>query len=162
MATSRAKLFELAYPDISISEQYLALVALGQGEAHITDHDRTVVWHGILKPMAFSREYSVIISYTKGQSPSSIVTNPLLDDLANGKKIPHTYSNKTKYKGTQMCLYLPYIAGKNKISEWNPKFSLVETIIPWASLWLIYFEDWLSCGEWRGGGVEHTGEDCEQ
>ena len=159
MATSRAKLFELAHPDLSISEQYLALVTSGQGESHITDHDRTVVWQGVLKPLAFSRRYSVTVSYTKGRSPSCIVTNPSLEELANGKSIPHTYTNKTKYKGTQLCLYLPYIAGKNKVSEWSPKLSLVETIIPWASLWLVYFEDWLACGEWRGGGVEHDPED---
>lgn len=159
MATSRAKLFELAYPDLSISEQYLALVASGQGESHITDHDRTVVWQGVLKPMAFSRRYFVTVSYTKGRSPSCIVTNPSLEELANGKCIPHTYTNKTKYKGTQLCLYLPYIVGKNKVSEWSPKLSLVETIIPWASLWLVYFEDWLACGKWRGGGIEHDPED---
>jgi transposase InsO family protein len=31
---------------------------------------------------------------------------------------------------------------------------LDQTIVPWTSLWLFYFEDWLSEGEWRGGG-EH-------
>lgn len=128
MATSRAKLFELAHPDLSISEQYLALVTSGQGESHITDHDRTVVWQGVLKPLAFSRRYSVTVRYTKGRSPSCIVTNPSLEELANGKSIPHTYTNKTKYKGTQLCLYLPYIAGKNKVSEWSPKLSLVEQL----------------------------------
>ena len=40
--------------------------------------------------------------------------------------------------------------------------SLVESIIPWASTWLFYFEDWLDVGEWRGGGVEHSDEDNEQ
>lgn len=162
MAASRKYLFELAHPDIKISEQYVALFALCKGDAYITNHDRTVVWHGALQPTPFSRSYSVTVSYTLDKSPNCIVTNPSLDELSNGKKIPHTYSNRTQFKGTQLCLYLPYIAGKNKISEWNPKLSLVQTIVPWAALWLFYFEDWLACGEWRGGGIEHTAGDCEQ
>jgi hypothetical protein len=28
------------------------------------------------------------------------------------------------------------------------------TIVPWAILWLFYFEEWLSSDEWKGGG-EH-------
>lgn len=27
------------------------------------------------------------------------------------------------------------------------------TVVPWTSLWLFYFEDWLDSGEWRGGGM---------
>jgi hypothetical protein len=28
------------------------------------------------------------------------------------------------------------------------------TIVPWAILWLFYFEEWLWSDEWKGGG-EH-------
>jgi hypothetical protein len=27
-----------------------------------------------------------------------------------------------------------------------------DTIVPWAVLWLYYFEDWLATDEWKGGG----------
>jgi len=158
MAVSKRALFELAHPDISIKEQYLALHAYCNGDARITNHDRTVVWEGVLQPTPVSPFYSVTVSYTMGQSPKCVVTNPFLNDIADGKKIPHTYVNDTRINGTQLCLYLPYISGKNKISEWNSKLLLVETIIPWASLWLFYFEDWLASGEWQGGGVEHASE----
>lgn len=158
MAVSERALFELAYPDISIKEQFLALTAHCNGDARITDHDRTVVWEGILRPTPWSAFYSVTVSYTLGQSPKCIVTSPCLEELADGRKIPHTYANDTRLKGTQLCLYLPYISGKNKASEWNSKLLLVETIVPWASLWLFYFEDWLASGEWQGGGVEHASE----
>jgi hypothetical protein len=26
--------------------------------------------------------------------------------------------------------------------------------LPWAAIWLFYFEEWLASGEWKGGG-EH-------
>ncbi|WP_375278592.1 hypothetical protein [Alteromonas australica] len=162
MAASRSALNKIAYPDLRISEQYVALLTLCNGEVHIKDHDRTVVWHGALRPTPVSRTYSVTVTYTLGQSPKCIVTNPSLADLAKEKTIPHIYPNDTAFSGTQLCLYLPYISGKNKISEWSPKLSLVESIIPWASTWLFYFEDWLDVGEWRGGGVEHSDEDNEQ
>ena len=29
---------------------------------------------------------------------------------------------------------------------------LDQTVVPWTSLWLFYFEDWLSSDEWKGGG----------
>jgi len=31
---------------------------------------------------------------------------------------------------------------------------IAKTIIPWTSLWLYFFGDWLITGEWNGGG-EH-------
>jgi hypothetical protein len=34
---------------------------------------------------------------------------------------------------------------------------LDRTIVPWAVLWLYFFEEWLRSGEWLGGG-EHPGE----
>lgn len=31
-------------------------------------------------------------------------------------------------------------------------------IVPWTSLWLYFFEDWLATDEWKGGG-KHPAED---
>jgi hypothetical protein len=30
---------------------------------------------------------------------------------------------------------------------------LDQTIVPWAALWLFFFEEWLATDEWKGGGV---------
>ena len=38
--------------------------------------------------------------------------------------------------------------------EWRPWMRLDQTVVPWTSLWLFYFEDWLASNEWKGGG-EH-------
>ena len=52
-------------------------------------------------------------------------------------------------------LYLPAVKQKNKVSEWQPTMFVANTILPWASMWLLYFEFWLFNGKWDGGGVEH-------
>ena len=30
---------------------------------------------------------------------------------------------------------------------------LDETVVPWAALWLFYFEEWLVSDKWKGGGA---------
>jgi hypothetical protein len=60
--------------------------------------------------------------------------------LACGRDLPHVYRNPTR-----LCLYLP------RTPEWQPWMRLDQTVVPWTSLWLFYFEDWLDSGEWKGG-----------
>lgn len=55
------------------------------------------------------------------------------------------------YGQKTLCLYRP---SKN---EWDSPMSLADTVLPWTSLWLFYYEIWLATGEWLGGG-EHPGD----
>jgi hypothetical protein len=153
--TDPSFLKQLEQPLIGIGEQYLALKLFCGGKAVIMDNDKTVQWEGTLRPAPFSREYFVIIKYTLGHPPICVVKDPDLSVLAEGRKIPHIYRNQTGIKGTQLCLYLPVIKQKNKISEWQPTMLLSDTILPWASVWLLYFEFWLHNDVWDGGGAEH-------
>jgi hypothetical protein len=146
---------------ISIPGQYIAFNQMSNGEVRIKDNDRTVIWEGILTPTPFSRSYSVTIKHTKGVDPVCIVTSPDLSFLANLVEIPHTYKNKSGIHGTQLCLHLPKINKHNRVnksqklnksSQWQPTDFVAYTTLPWASIWLIYFENWLSTGEWQGGG----------
>lgn len=155
MATDSAFLKRLEQPLIGIAEQYLVLKRYCPGTVVIIDNDKTVQWEGTLQPTPFSREYRVVIKYTLSHSPVCIVKGLDLSALAEGRKIPHTYLNKTGIKGTQLCLFLPVIKQKNKLSEWQPTMFLADTILPWASIWLLYFEFWLHNGVWDGCGVEH-------
>jgi hypothetical protein len=155
MATDPSLLKRLEQPLIGIREQYLALKLRCPGSVTIMDNDKTVLWEGKLQPMPLSREYTVVVKYTLHRSPVCIVKDPDLFSLAKEKAIPHTYQNQTGLKGAQLCLYLPVIKQKNKVSEWQPTMFLADTILPWASVWLLYFELWLSSGVWDGGGVEH-------
>ncbi|EGT3625446.1 hypothetical protein FAP94_03440 [Morganella morganii] len=155
MGTDPSFLRRLELPIIGIREQYLALKQFCPGTVVISDNDKTVQWGGMLQPLPFSREYRVVIRYTLSHPPVCVVRDPDLTALAQGRKIPHIYQNQTGIRGTQLCLYLPMIKQKNKVSEWQPTMFLANTILPWASMWLVYFEFWLSSGEWDGGGVEH-------
>jgi hypothetical protein len=107
-----------------------------------------LVWDFQAQPTPLSRLYDVRLEYAADVLPSTIVLAPDLDALAGGKKLPHVYAQKPP----RLCLYLP------RAGEWGPHMRLDTTIVPWATLWLYYFEDWLFTGEWKGGGV-HPGDD---
>lgn len=99
-------------------------------------------WTCTLQPTPLSREYKVRIEFSRGKSPKIYVDKPDLVALADGRVLPHVYEQSP----TQLCLYLP------GSGEWHDRLLVGQTVIPWASLWLFYFEDWLVSGEWRGGG----------
>ena len=107
-------------------------------------------WRQNMKPTPISNSYSLRIVYIPPLSPKVYVAKPCLIDLAPGRKLPHVY----KQDPTQLCLYHP------AHREWLPSMFLSETILPWASLWLFYFEDWLATDDWKGGG-EHPAQKNE-
>ena len=92
--------------------------------------------------------YKLRIRQIKNGSPDIYVLSPNLIGMANGRPLPHVYSTKP----VRLCLHFP------KYDEWTPDKSIAETIVPWAYLWLFYFEHWLATNEWRGGG-KHPGDD---
>lgn len=96
---------------------------------------------GLLQPMEISLQYRVEISQRGGKSPEVRVLSPELARGKNEEDIPHMYDQK------RLCLYLP--SGE----EWKPCDPIALTVVPWASLWLLYYEAWLATGEWHGGGV---------
>lgn len=109
-------------------------VSIGKGRA---------VWTGEVTPSALSERYVVQVIYKQGRSPRISVLSPKLRRRADGKPIPHTYP------GDELCLYFP------PAREWHTNKFIAETIVPWISLWLFYYEGWLATGDWLGGGVEH-------
>ena len=69
---------------------------------------------------------------------------PDLVALADGRRLPHVYSELP----VRLCLWLP------RAKQWRRNLALTETILPWAKLWFLYFEEWLVSNEWQGEG-EH-------
>jgi len=54
----------------------------------------------------------------------------------------------------RLCLYYHY--------EYDvTRMLLADTVIPWASEWLLHYEIWLATGTWHGGGhgSQHGGGD---
>jgi len=95
-----------------------------------------------LQPTSLSEVYTIKISYERGLMVKVYVINKTLKIAPNRKKLPHVYNSKNQ----QICLYSP------SKKEWNASMNIVDTIIPWASEWLYYYELWLPEGKWYGGG----------
>lgn len=109
-----------------------------------------LTWIFDVRPTPLSRTYRVRLQFNKCESPKVVVLEPNLNQLAEGRRLPHVYSTKP----VRLCLHYP------KNEEWSRADSIADTIVPWTYLWLAYFEDWLMTDEWKGGG-KHPGEDDE-
>ena len=136
---------------LNVAQQFFHLgrnpICLGRGELS----SGRLTWHYGTQPTALSREYSIRITYRQGDSPKVLVREPKLVELAGDRPLPHVYQQSPPL----LCLYRP---GKH---EWTPFMRLDQTIVPWTSLWLFYFEDWLVSDEWKGGG-EHPPQTDEK
>ena len=100
-------------------------------------------WECNIQPTESGRTYRVLIFYGGDYIPRAFVLSPNLQELAEGKEIPHLYNQEKGY----LCLYHP-ISG-----EWNASMSIANDFVPWIYMWLMFFEYWLLLGEWYGGGV---------
>jgi hypothetical protein len=129
---------------VAIAVQGLLLKRAQPNSTYRFSGHNSFVWEGALRPGPLSGLYRVRVEYKFGRHPRTRVIDPPLQRHGNDA-IPHMYGQKS------LCLYRP---SKN---EWDSTMSLADTILPWASLWLFYYEIWLATGEWVGGG-EHPGE----
>lgn len=107
-------------------------------------HRGIAVWAGEIQPTAMSAKYTVRIHYEFLNAPRANVLTPALHDRGDGQPIPHLHS------GEALCLYQP------RYREWRPTLFIADTIVPWAALWLYYYEVWHITGEWLGGGEHPT------
>lgn len=100
-----------------------------------------VNWVGELTPLPpFTATYKVKVVYQLGKAPKVFVLDPKLKSREDAC-IPHRYGDGS------LCLYLP------GSGEWTPSEPIARTIMPWASLWLYYYEVWYAVGAWKGGGL---------
>lgn len=126
----------LAVQDIYVRQKYSDFTCKKCGSAY---H-----WFGKLQPTPLNVEYKVKIEYAIGRLPKAYVLSPKLCSYNSKIKIPHIYEDKN---GPRPCLFLPHER------EWHENKLIAETIIPWLSLWLFFYEIWLTTGEWLGEGV---------
>lgn len=136
-------MFSRDRPDLSPAQQFLFLCAnplcAGKGQLRATG----LVWDYSARPSPLSREYSMRITFEREKAPRVFVLDPDLSALAGGRPLPHVYRDPLR-----LCLTLP------GTREWTGTMRIDQTFVPWATLWLYYFEDWLITDEWKGGG-EH-------
>lgn len=100
----------------------------------------SLVSRGRLCPTTMSAEYSIKLEYNGKTRPRLFVLDPELKPREEGGDIPHTY------EPNEPCLYF---------EEWKVGRPIADTIIPWAMLWLNFYESWRVTGEWQGGGIDH-------
>lgn len=111
-----------------------------------------VSWLGDITPTASSEKYQVRITYRLGLPPQVYIVSPELQNAPDGTPTPHTYPGK------RLCLYFP------EAKEWDSSMAIGRTMVPWAALWLYFYEVWLATGKWEGGGKhpavggEHEGD----
>lgn len=115
-------------------------IAVGSGDVRLG----RLVWTLEITPTPSSRTYRLRIELDGRGPPQVVVESPDLRVLAGGRRLPHVYSERP----VRLCLYHP------DRREWTSSMRLDETVVPWAYLWLFYFELWMETGEWKGGG-EH-------
>ena len=101
-----------------------------------------LTWTGKLRPSPLSREYTVRVTYRVGEFPR-VKTIPPLESRPS-EPLPHFYREGL------LCLH--------RTQDWSPDMLIADTIVPWASEWLIHYEIWLATGEWRGGGEALTAD----
>ena len=99
---------------------------------------------GAVQPTVTSPKYFVKLEYSRKMNiPQIILLHPQMQKR-KGKWPPHLYKRK------RLCLFYP------KYKEWTKEKFISDTIIPWISLWLYYYENWLiNGGDWMGGGTNH-------
>ena len=133
--------------DLTIAQQFLSLrsnpICAGSG----TLKRERLTWRFATRPSPLSRVYDARIEYRQGRPPDVFIDSPDLHLLAEGRTLPHTYSDRPP----ELCLYLP------GAFEWSRRDRLDLTLVPWTALWLFYFEEWLWSREWKGGGM-HPGD----
>lgn len=103
---------------------------------------------GKIRPSQISNSYNIALLCPDRGAPRTYVTTPL---RAGWESTPHLYpSDKAgRWAGLpRLCLFdLP----------WRRGTALTKTIVPWAAEWLVYYEVWLTTGQWLGGGTHPTG-----
>jgi hypothetical protein len=97
-----------------------------------------VTWVGTLTPD--ERAYQVRIYYKEYEFPVVHIVSPPIPDDA-----PHIYHDRDN----ALCLFYP------KHNEWTSDRYVCDTIVPWTSEWLYYYEIWQVTGKWFGKEAPH-------
>ena len=127
---------------LTAAQQYLNLrgnpICAGAGELRAG----RLTWRFPTSPSSLSRDYNLRIEFCQGDTPDVFVDGPDIQTLADGRPIPHLYQQHPP----RLCLYLP------GTYEWQRWMRIDQTLVPWAALWLFYFEEWLGSDDWKRGG----------
>jgi hypothetical protein len=98
-----------------------------------------ITWTGELQPTARSATYLVEITYTVPARPRIRVLRPELKRREGAHNLPHVFEDDL------LCVH--------EAQDWNATMIIANTILPWISGWLYFYEVWLDTGYWEGEGT---------
>jgi hypothetical protein len=104
--------------------------------------DRTahgLTFTGALRAWGDGTPYEVEVTVPDWGGPDVRVLSPSVQPGA-----PHTYDDDGL-----LCLYHP------DRRPWKPTDLAALTVVPWAALWLYFYEAWLETGVWWGPEAPH-------
>lgn len=144
---------------LSLAAQRAAIAADWTSFRVVSEGAWWTIWEGVLTPNETSYRVRVtlerptllrsgVLLRPRHVFPRVVVLTPRLEPRDG--RLPHVYHDPADPPASTLCLYLPG-------DEWAPGDPLTETILPWASLWLYYYEFWRETDVWIGGGM-HVGE----
>lgn len=129
------------------SEASLALQAFSLRQAFpqsaISVGPQGLIWRDRVRPIPSTGTYLLELRAGRNFAPTVRVLDPDLVPNESGH-LPHVYDDGS------LCLARP--------GDWNRSMLFVETLVPWAFEWLIYYELWRATGIWTGDGEENTTE----
>lgn len=102
------------------------------------NNHRDIFWLGELQPDPASPVYTVRIQYDP-YSPKVYILKP---EVLNNA--PHRYGDKS------LCLYHP------NDKSYKPDLLIADTLVPWTSEWLYFYNIWLEEGVWWGKEAPHS------
>lgn len=134
-----------ARPQLSLAQQ-IGRMASKHPHLKCTLKRSRVTWVGDWWPHPLSDTFRIQVSYELGRRPKISVLSPQLR-LAEGKsKLPHTYAEGQ----LDLCVHRP--------EEWNSGLYIADTIMPWISQWLRFYEVWAETESWEGEGTHPENE----
>lgn len=134
-------------PIVPLALQGSRLLGASPG-SYLKIQESCLTWIGHIQPSPLSVNYEVGLEYRLPKRPQVQVLTPALE-CRGRERPPHRFRDK--------CLCLYHYPSR----EWHAGMMLADTVIPWASEWLLHYELWLATGVWSGGGI-HPGETEEE
>lgn len=113
-------------------------------------------WEGTLAPI--SQKYRIWIRYFPERYLDEVtlshpyvtvkVLDPLIapDPRGTGERTPHVYRYRQPAHSPALCAWDP------TDEPFSPAVYIADHVIPAVVRWLVFYEDWLDTGVWRGGG----------
>lgn len=128
---SNPKALNLGLQEINILKKFPSFQLIREKEA--------IYWIGFLQPTSRSLQYKVKVVYHPYQ-PKVFILEPEIISF-----VPH------RYQDNSLCLYHP------NDKSYDGTTLIADTIIPWTSEWLFFYEAWIEEGVWWGKEAPHSG-----